>query len=109
MFSDNREKKTRFKMYKAGKVWVVAGATFVTLLGLGNLASHADDSNPTNKIQPAQVTTPKGEAVASNQPATAQVVSEQQSTSSTSKQTSDDLASQTSAPAEQKNAGITCT
>ncbi|WP_428832081.1 KxYKxGKxW signal peptide domain-containing protein, partial [Fructilactobacillus sanfranciscensis] len=37
--------KTRFKLYKAGKMWLIAGTTFLALAGLGSVAVHADSNN----------------------------------------------------------------
>ncbi|WP_395319451.1 glucosaminidase domain-containing protein [Fructilactobacillus frigidiflavus] len=53
--------KTRFKLYKAGKMWLIAGTTFLALAGLGNAAVHADDTttNSSKSVpvdQPAQTT-----------------------------------------------------
>ncbi|WP_395319454.1 NlpC/P60 family protein [Fructilactobacillus frigidiflavus] len=52
-------KKTRFKMYKAGKNWLVAGIAFFAFAGFGGMAVHADTNQATSanatteQVQPA--------------------------------------------------------
>ncbi|MGO2317283.1 MAG: KxYKxGKxW signal peptide domain-containing protein, partial [Leuconostoc falkenbergense] len=53
---DNQENSKRFKMYKAGKLWLVSGASIISLFGGSILMNHsvasADDTNVStaNKI-----------------------------------------------------------
>lgn len=37
------DQKKHFKMYKSGKIWVVAGITAISLLSGGMQAAHADE------------------------------------------------------------------
>ncbi|WP_395319452.1 NlpC/P60 family protein [Fructilactobacillus frigidiflavus] len=56
----NASEKKRFKLYKAGKTWVVAATVFFALAGMSGLAVHADSTQTTNPAsnQTAVATTP---------------------------------------------------
>ena len=47
MSSKKPLEKTRFKMYKAGKTWLVAGIAFLAFAGFGGIAVHADAGQAT--------------------------------------------------------------
>ena len=59
--------KTRFKLYKAGKMWLIAGTTFLALAGLGSVAVHADSNNLNTQSAQSTVATNQDVKVESTQ------------------------------------------
>ena len=59
--------KTRFKLYKAGKMWLIAGTTFLALAGLGSVAVHADSNNLNTQSAQSTVETNQDVKVESTQ------------------------------------------
>ncbi|CAJ2233237.1 glycoside hydrolase family 70 protein [Fructilactobacillus sanfranciscensis] len=59
--------KTRFKLYKAGKMWLIAGTTFLALAGLGSVTVHADSNNLNTQSAQSTVATNQDVKVESTQ------------------------------------------
>ncbi|WP_163614315.1 C39 family peptidase [Fructilactobacillus sanfranciscensis] len=63
---DYNDSKKRFKLYKAGKAWLIAGTVFLTLIG-ANLAANADSTTTdtgNNSVQNTQ-TVPNNQDITS--------------------------------------------
>jgi len=52
------EQNKHFKMYKAGKLWLVASLTTILMMGGGALAVHADSTSDTSTTTDTSVTAP---------------------------------------------------
>ena len=63
----NEVEKKRFKLYKAGKMWLIAGTTFLALAGLGSVAVHADSNNLNTQSAQSTVATNQDVKVESTQ------------------------------------------
>ncbi|WP_180337724.1 glycoside hydrolase family 70 protein [Fructilactobacillus sanfranciscensis] len=63
----NEVEKKRFKLYKAGKRWLIAGTTFLALAGLSSVAVHADSNNLNTQSAQSTVATNQDVKVESTQ------------------------------------------
>ena len=94
--------KTRFKLYKAGKMWLIAGTTFLALAGLGSVAVHADSNNLNTQSAQSTVATNQDVKVESTQSQDNNVVTVQNNDVTTPAQT--DSSKQDNSATDSKNA-----
>ena len=96
--------KTRFKLYKAGKMWLIAGTTFLALAGLGSVAVHADSNNLNTQSAQSTVATNQDVKVESTQSQDNNVVTVQNNDVTTPAQS--DSNKQDNSATDSKNATI---
>ncbi|POH13526.1 hypothetical protein BGL41_03705 [Fructilactobacillus sanfranciscensis] len=96
--------KTRFKLYKAGKMWLIAGTTFLALAGLGSVAVHADSNNLNTQSAQSTVATNQYVKVESTQSQDNNVVTVQNNDVTTPAQS--DSNKQDNSATDSKNATI---
>ncbi|POH19024.1 dextransucrase [Fructilactobacillus sanfranciscensis] len=100
----NEVEKKRFKLYKAGKMWLIAGTTFLALAGLGSVAVHADSNNLNTQSAQSTVATNQDVKVESTQSQDNNVVTVQNNDVTTPAQT--DSSKQDNSATDSKNATV---
>nr|ASA47885.1 putative GTFB [Fructilactobacillus sanfranciscensis]ASA47886.1 putative GTFB [Fructilactobacillus sanfranciscensis]ASA47888.1 putative GTFB [Fructilactobacillus sanfranciscensis]ASA47890.1 putative GTFB [Fructilactobacillus sanfranciscensis]ASA47891.1 putative GTFB [Fructilactobacillus sanfranciscensis] len=100
----NEVEKKRFKLYKAGKMWLIVGTTFLALAGLGSVAVHADSNNLNTQSAQSTVATNQDVKVESTQSQDNNVVTVQNNDVTTPAQT--DSSKQDNSATDSKNATV---
>lgn len=98
------DQKKHFKMYKSGKVWVVAGITAVSLLASNVQIAHADETNVTAQTSMTTSTVPTTSSNSTSVIATSNFIANNQGDNTVKSTESNDATSQAnSADNQDKN------